>query len=259
MNNPSFAQFFFSRAGLFFILIATGALSYALPHWVNAPSLAIVVGGTLVAVVMQTSLRDVRNAIVALRESMASGQSEGAEPLSRIRHLVDIAHKAKTKGMVFLDNEAARSGDSFLKLALELAVDGHNETEIRRILLTESELAHEKACRSVEVFEAAGAYSPAFGLIGTIVGLVQMLSVVGTGSAMGPGMGLALLTTLYGATFANLVCFPLAGKMKRIVAQDVIVKRITIEAVVSMRKEESVMALEQRLKGFLPALNHSAA
>jgi chemotaxis protein MotA len=259
MNNPSFAHIFFSKAGLLFTILAVAGLAYLAPNWVSAPSLLIVVGGTFAAVLLQTSFADFRNAFSALRDTMSSTESEGSEPLSRIRHLVDIAHKAKTKGMIYLDNEAERSGDSFLKLALELAVDGHNETEIRRILLTESELAHEKASRSVEVFEACGAYSPSFGLIGTIVGLVQMLGSIGNGDAMGPAMGLALLTTLYGATLANLICFPLAGKMKRIVAQDLIVKRITIEAVVSMRKEETVMALEQRLKGFLPALAINAA
>ena len=152
-----------------------------------------------------------------------------------------------------LEHEATAADDQFLKFAVEMTADGQTPDEVRRILETEMRISNDRAFRSVHVFETMGNYAPALGLIGTVIGLIEMLKVLDNPASIGPAMATALVTTFYGAVLANLVFLPIAGKLRNRSEEEAVVKAITVEGIISVGNEENPMLLEQRLQSFLPA------
>lgn len=218
-------------------------------NFIDFPSFLIVVGGTFGATLVNYSLPDVTNALKALK---SAAFTRNYHPQSRIQHLVLLAHAVKRNGILVLETEAANTEDSFMKLALELTVDGQSADDIRRTLETEMKVSNERDQRVVQVFEALGSYSPAMGLIGTLIGLIQMLGGLNDTSSIGPAMSLALVTTFYGAILANILFLPVAGKLKNRNEEALVVKALTIEGAISLSKQESPLFLEQRLQSFMP-------
>jgi chemotaxis protein MotA len=137
-------------------------------------------------------------------------------------------------------------------MGLEISADGQPAEDIKRILETELITSNERAGRVVQVFQTLGQFAPAMGLIGTLVGLIQMLAVLDKPGSIGPAMSIALLTTLYGAVLANLVFIPIAGKLRNRCAEEALVKALTIEGVLSLGRQESAIVVEQRLRSYLP-------
>ena len=214
----------------------------------DLPSFAIVIGGTLGATLVHFSIKDVTNAVRDAREAVLS---LGGSPAARMQYLVDLCHAVRTQGrLVVLAQEAQRVRDPFLKFAMQMAEDGQAPDDVRRILETETKVASDRAHRSVQLFETMGTYAPALGLIGTVIGLIEMLSALSNPSAIGPAMATALVTTLYGAVSANLVFLPLAGKLRNRLEEQSIMKALTIEGIISVTKEENPLLLEQRLQSF---------
>jgi chemotaxis protein MotA len=166
--------------------------------------------------------------------------------------LTEYAQSLKRNGPLVLEREARSVSDPFLRKALELTVDGQAEEDIRRILETEIQSANEQSYRAVQVFQTMGNYAPAMGLIGTLIGLIQMLGSLENPAAVGPAMSVALLTTFYGAILANLFFLPVAGKIRNRSEEEAVVKAITVEGAVSLRREENTIVLEQRLRSFIP-------
>ena len=114
-------------------------------------------------------------------------------------------------------------------------------------------ITSEENQKGIAVFETMGSYAPAMGLIGTLLGLVNMLGSLDDPSKVGPAMSVALLTTFYGAVLANMVFIPLAGKIKNIDASEILLRKITIEGILSLARQESPLIIEQRLQSFMPA------
>lgn len=218
-------------------------------NFFSLSGLAIVLGGTFGATLIHFPAADIRKAYTAFKGVI---HVRHYDPLQRIKHLVALARAVKQKGLMVLEREAQHTEDQFLKLAFEMAVDGVPAHDLRRILETEVRTSINREWRAIQVFETMGNYAPAMGLIGTLIGLIQMLGALNNPSAVGPAMAVALLTTLYGAILANLVFLPIAGKLKSCSEEAGLVKAITIEGVMSLGQEENSIVLEQRLQGFLP-------
>lgn len=212
-------------------------------------AILIVCGGTLGATFVHFSLSDLRWAWTELREVLFTKNSH---PDERITRLVQFAQELKRNGPLTLEREAQSTTDSFLRKALELAVDGRTEEDIRHILETEIRSFSERSWRAVQVFQTMGNYAPAMGLIGTLIGLIQMLGSLDNPATVGPAMSVALVATFYGASLSNLLFLPIAGKIKNRTEEEVVVKAITLEGAVSLRKEENSIVLEQRLQSFIP-------
>lgn len=231
------------------LLVGGGVcLSGDVTSYISISALFIVLGGTVGATLIHYSAEDIATSIKALRCVMFQSS---ANPMKRIQLLVRIAQEVKQQGPLILEDISRKIPDPFLKKGLEVAVDGQDPIVIRKILETEMRTSSEVAQRGVLIFQTMGSYAPALGLIGTLLGLVQMMKGLQDPSTVGPSMAVALLTTLYGAVLANLFFMPLAGKIKNRAEEEIFIKNITLEGVLSIRAAESPIVLEQRLESYL--------
>lgn len=231
-------------------LILTGIYFGGLDKWyVSIFSLLLVLGGTLVAASVNYSKLDLLHAWYALNNLITI---KHFDPRNQIEYFLNLSKLIRKDGLLVLENESRNQYDSFLGQALLLAVDGNSEKEIRRSLNTEIQISYERATRATEVFETMGNFAPAMGLIGTIVGLIQMLGSLSNPESIGPAMALALITTLYGATLANIIFLPIAGKLKLRADSERFIKSISTEAIVSLSKQENPIVLERKLQAFIP-------
>ena len=232
-------------------LIGMGMLigSGRILNFVSLSSALIVFGGTLGATMVNFSPRDLRYGWDAFKSVLFKRPNDAAE---RIRYLMGLSQAVRAHGRIrALESEANHTQDAFLKLALDMTVDGQQGPEVRRILETEMRIANDRAFRAVQVFETMGSYAPALGLIGTVIGLIQMLGALGDPATVGPAMATALVTTFYGAIAANLVLLPVAGKLRNRAEEEAVVKALTIEGIVGVGNEENPLIIEQRLQSYI--------
>ena len=141
--------------------------------------------------------------------------------------------------------------DEFLSKGLQLSVDGLEPQAIQEILETEVEHIQERHKLGADILTTMGIFAPALGMIGTLIGLVQMLQSMDDPSTIGPAMAVALLTTFYGALMANIICLPIAGKLRTRSGEEMMAKELMIEGVMSIAKGENPRILEQKLNAFL--------
>ena len=237
---------------LSFGLLLIGTLSSGrLSSFVDAPSFLLVIGGTIGATLINYSLADIGHTWQALKRLI---RVRKFDPVERIHYLVKLAQAVKGSGLLVLEREARYVEDPFMRMALELAVDNQPADDLRRILETERRTANDHTTKAVQVLETMGAYAPALGLIGTLIGLIQMLGALDNPATVGPAMALALITTFYGAIAANLLFLPLAGKLRNRAGQEAMIKALTIEGTVSLVRQENSIVVEQRLQGYLPRM-----
>jgi len=232
-------------------LLVGGAilLSGHLTRYFDIPGLLLVLGGTFGATLANYSMRELGYAWKAF---LKVAQHQPSDPIERIDRLVRLSQTVRAQGVMVLEREAEYTKDPFIRRSFELVVDATPVEDIRRILETELRSSHERSTRAVQVFETLGTFAPALGLIGTLVGLVQMLGALNDPSTVGPAMGLALLTTLYGAVLANLFFLPVAGKLKLHNGEEWLLKSLSIEGALSLARLENPLVMEQRLQSFLP-------
>ncbi len=221
-------------------------------RFISPVGLLIVLGGTVAATMVHFSFYDLAQSREAL---IGVFFAKSNHAFDRIARFVSLAHSVRHNGLLTLEKEARYTKDSFLRKALEIAVDGQSPEELRRILETEIRAGNDQAGRAVQVFTTMGTYAPAMGLIGTLIGLMSMLGSLDNPATIGPAMAVALTTTLYGAILANLLFLPVAGKIRNRLEEELVVKLLTIEGVISLSKKENPIVIEQRLQSFLP-LNH---
>jgi chemotaxis protein MotA len=214
----------------------------------------LVIGGTLASTLVQFSVRDFQSAMQAARIAVCV---RADTPGDRMGYLVHLSRRVKDEGVLVLEDEAVAATDSFLRLGLELTVDGQSPDDIRRILKNEIRTSSDQAWRNVQVWETMGNFAPAMGLIGTLIGLIQMLGSLQDAATIGPSMSLALVATLYGSVSANLFFFPLAGKLRVIAQEREQTKEITVEGLLSVARAESPIMLEQRLQSFTSVAGNS--
>ncbi len=239
-------------AGLSCMLILAGVASGgSVLKFLDVPSFLLVIGGTIGAVMIHFSFEELGHAWQQFKKVL---RIQSYDPVGRIEYMVRLAQAVKANGPMHLEHEAGRLEDNFLRMALELAVDNQPADDIRRILETERRTSIEHASKAVQVFETMGAYAPALGLIGTLIGLIQMLGALDNPAAVGPAMSLALITTFYGAIAANLIFIPIAGKLRNRHEQESLMKALTIEGTISLSKQEGSIMMEQRLQSYLPRM-----
>jgi chemotaxis protein MotA len=235
-----------SAFGLVCIAIFMGG---GLQLFINIPSLMIVVGGTLGATMINYPLRDVFGVIKVVKKALFARNFSVAELIKRF---VVFAQKSRKEGILALENEIKQVNDEFLKKGVQLAIDGLEPQEICDILETEVEFVRSRHQLGAEIFSTMGAYAPALGMIGTLIGLVQMLQTMDDPSKIGPAMAVALLTTFYGSIMANIICLPISGKLKTRSKEEVLTKEMAIQGIVSLSNGDNPRILEQKLQAFIP-------
>ncbi|MDK2896270.1 MAG: chemotaxis protein MotA [Candidatus Atribacteria bacterium] len=215
--------------------------------YVSYSALLITGGGALAATLISFRFEQVLKAFhlfrIAMREKLPS-------PSEIILILVSLAEKARKEGLLALEEESDRLDDLFFKKGIQLVVDGTDPQLVKSIMETELAFLEERHRTGRSIFETMGAFAPAFGLIGTLVGLVAMLVNLNDPSRVGPGMAVALLTTLYGAVIANLFCLPVANKLKLRNEEEVLLKEVIIEGILSIQAGDNPRIVEEKLKSF---------
>jgi chemotaxis protein MotA len=235
-----------SAFGLVWIAIFMGG---GIQLFINIPALMIVVGGTLGATMINYPLRDVFGVFKVVKKALFARNISVAELIKRF---MAFAQKSRKEGILALEAEIKEVNDEFLKKGVQLAIDGLEPQEINDILETEVEFVRSRHQLGAEIFSTMGTFSPALGMIGTLIGLVQMLQTMDDPSRVGPAMAIALLTTFYGSIIANIVCLPISGKLRTRSKEEVLTKEMAIQGIVSLSNGDNPRILEQKLQAFIP-------
>ena len=236
--------------GLVGVCIVVGTaivLGGSVAAFVNAPSLVLVLGGTLLVTLMKFSVPQFLNATkVAIKAFIY----RVPEPEHLIDKSIELANQARASGLLAL--EEADIPDEFFRKAVNLVVDGHDPEVVRQILSKDLDLTLKRHRDGQAIFKAIGDAAPAMGMIGTLIGLVQMLGSMNDPKQIAPAMAIALLTTLYGAVIANLVAIPLADKLALRSADERLAKSLIIDAVMSIQDGQHPRVMQDLLQNYLP-------
>src|SRR5271155_317868 len=216
----------------------------------------IVFGGTLGAVMLQFPLATVLRAFKKAIQVFIGKKKDGDEAL---KQMIDFANKARRSGIVSLDQDLSKIHDPFLKQAIMLAVDGTEPSELRKIMEIQIENRAEDEERIPAVFESAGGFSPTIGIIGAVLGLIQVMQHLDKIDEVGKGIAVAFVATIYGVGAANLILLPSAGKLKLHIQEERIIREMTLEGVVSILEGMNPRMLEEKLLGFLTEAREPAA
>ena len=216
----------------------------------------IVFGGTLGAVLLQFPLPIV---IQAFRRFGSVFVTPRQNHQKTIQRLVEYAQKARREGIVSLDRELPNIDNPFLKKSLMLAVDGTEPQELRKIMELELDNQAEYEDQVPQVFESAGGFAPTIGIIGAVLGLIQVMQHLDKIDEVGKGIAVAFVATIYGVGSANLLYLPVAGKMKIRIREEQIAREMTLEGVASILEGMNPRMLETMLLGFLVEASLSGA
>jgi len=208
----------------------------------------IVLGGTIGAVMVQFPLNVV---LAAGKNLMRVFFAKSTDPSELIKELVRYANKARKDGIVSLDAELPNIQDPFLKKSLMLAVDGTEPHELRKMMELELDNKEETEERVPQVFESAGGFSPTIGIIGAVLGLIQVMQHLENIDEVGKGIAVAFVATIYGVGSANLFFLPAAGKLKIRIREEHVLREMTLEGVISILEGMNTRMLETKLLGYL--------
>jgi chemotaxis protein MotA len=235
--------------GFAFILGGILVSGYSLGTYIDVTSILITIGGSFSALMVANPLGRVRK-VMTFFNVAARNQKLFIDEI--IPRLVTFSEKSRREGLLSLEDDIESLDDEFFKQGIQLVVDGTDPDVIKRILYNEMNQITERHAGGIKLFDDWGKFAPAFGMIGTLFGLVGMLSSLGDQSGIGAGMSAALITTFYGAILANLIFIPIKGKLEDKDAQEALVKEIIIEGILSIQTGDNPRIVEQKLLAFLP-------
>ena len=220
----------------------------ALKNMVDSASIIITVGGSISGVLAAHKLPDFINGLKGITLTF---KEKAEDPAETIKKIIDLSNVARKEGLLALEEAANDIEDDFMKKGVMLVVDGTDPDLVRGILETELVSIEERHKSKISFWEDLGAMGPAWGMIGTLIGLVNMLYEMDDPSSIGPSMAVALITTLYGSLLANWICTPVATKLKLNNANEITMKEIAIEGLLSIQAGENPRVIEEKLKSFL--------
>lgn len=234
-------------AAIAFVVISV-SLGGSLQSFYNPPSIMITFGGAFAATMVSYPINKFLNSLKAIRLVFKNKVLSEAEIIKKIIELSNIARK---EGLLALEEATESIDDDFMKKGVLLIVDGTDPELVRNILETELIFIQGRHKDVAGFWEKLGEMGPAWGMIGTLIGLVNMLQKLEDPSTIGPAMAVALLTTLYGSMLANLVALPFANKLGVKSASEVLLKEVMIEGLLSIQAGENPRVIEEKLKAFL--------
>ncbi|CDQ18324.1 flagellar motor protein MotP [Halobacillus karajensis] len=216
--------------------------------FIQLSSILIVLGGLGAAILVNFNISEVKLTIRVAKEAFKTSDMNVKELMALF---VRLSEKARREGLLALETELEEVEDPFIKKGILLAVDGIQPEVINDIMKAEIVAVEERHQRGRAIIETAGEYAPAWGMIGTLIGLVLMLQSLTNPSTLGPQMAVALLTTFYGTLLANLVFIPMAGKLENKTYHEIFLKQIIIEGVMGVQDGQNPRILEEKLSAFL--------
>jgi len=215
--------------------------------FVNVPSILVVVGGTFGVTLMRITLADF---LGSFKVGLKAFLYKMDNPLKLIEEAVEMANIARKEGLLAL--EGRDISNEFLQKGISLCIDGHSPEIVNNLLSKDINLAIERHTKGADMFKAMAIYAPAMGMIGTLIGLVQMLSNMSDPAAIGPAMAVALLTTLYGAVIANAFASPMAEKLILISNAEKLNKALILESISAIQDGTNPRVMQQLLNAYLP-------
>ena len=243
--------------GMIIFGIVTGDEGFgAIKHFLHAQSFIITVGGTFACILAMNPIQDF---ISGLKSFTLIFKTPSLDTPQIIKKIIDLSNIARKEGLLSLEEAAADLDDAFLKKGILLIVDGTDPELVRGILETELTCIEDRHKKRIDFWMNIAAMGPAWGMIGTLIGLILMLQNLSDASTIGPNMATALITTLYGSMLANWIGTPVATKLKANSENESMVKEIMIEGLLSIQAGENPRVIEEKLKSFLAPKDRASA
>lgn len=244
-------------ATLLGLVIALGLMLYsimldnpaAIIGFLDLPSALITFGGAFM--IMLASSKNIADFVAGLKSFSLVLKPLNLNQTEVIRNIINLSNVARKDGLLALEEASAGIEDPFLKKGVLLIVDGTDPELVRSILETEIICIEDRHKSKIGFWDGLASMGPAWGMIGTLIGLVNMLANLNDPSAIGPAMAIALLTTFYGSFLANWLCAPVSNKLKSNNAEEIMLKGIMVEGILSIQAGENPRVIEEKLKSFL--------
>jgi len=251
-------------AGISIIFIGINQSGGSLYWFFNLNSILIVVGGTFAATMVNLPLKALKNLPKILSNVF---RADDADYDSIIEEIVIKAQKAKKDGLLSLEADLPKMREGFFKNGIELAINERESSRLRTFLNLELNNISSRHIAGQELFLYMASYAPAFGMLGTVLGLIVMMNNFSSGGGSASesldvaerfaellaGMGLALITTFYGVFFANMIFLPIGGKLKRLSENEMMLKSIVVEGIISIHAREHPILIREKLMTFIPS------
>ncbi len=246
-------------SGAFFIvfslILSAGFEMGKVMKIVDPASLMITVGGTIAATLIGYPIPRIIN---SLKTMGIIFKPPNIDPQDSIKKIIDLANLARKDGLLALEEAANSMDDIFLQKGIMLIVDGTDPELVKSILETEMAYIEGRHNNARGVWDFMGSMGPAYGMIGTLIGLIMMLQDMSDPDKLGPSMAIAMITTFYGSVLANFLCSPVSNKLKIFSADEMLIKEVLIEGMLSIQAGENPRIIEEKLKSFLsPTLRTS--
>lgn len=247
--------------GLCIVLVVYGILVgqsgfSVLMNFIHAPSVFITLGGSFCSVlIMAPSLKGFIAQLKSIKLIMKVQPSNEEETIKTIIGLSNIARK---EGLLALEEAANGIDDEFLKKGVLLIVDGTDPELVRSIMETELNCIEDRHSSITGFWDSLAAAGPAWGMIGTLIGLINMLQKMDDPKQIGPNMAVALITTFYGSVLANWICIPISNKLKSKNSNEIMIKELMVEGLLSIQAGENPRVIEEKLKSFLSPTRREA-
>lgn len=220
----------------------------ALSNFIDAQSALITLGGAFGATLISNKLGDFIN---GLKGILIAIKDKKQDQTAVIKKIIELSNVARKEGLLALEEAAGNLDDPFMAKGILLIVDGTEPDLVRAILETELSCIEERHKKVINVWETLAGMGPAWGMIGTLIGLINMLQKLDDIAMVGPNMAVALITTMYGSMLANWIALPVAGKLKTNNALEITLKEVMIEGLLSIQAGENPRVIEEKLKSFL--------
>lgn len=245
MDLSTIIGFFFGTAMILWAMVGGGG---GLAIFISIPSAAMVVGGSIAALMIANPLSQVMKIGGLLRHTI---NVQNFEVERIITSLVKFSEKARRDGLLALEDELEMVEEEFMRKGIQFVVDGTDPEIIKSMLYNEVNQLQERHAVGIKIFDNWGFLAPAFGMIGTLAGLIAMLANLSDADAIGSGMSLALITTMYGSILANFLMIPIKLKLEGRDAEEILVKEIIMEGILSIQSGDNPRILEAKLVSFL--------
>ena len=237
---------------LCFVMLIFGIISSAgvggFGEYIDVPSMIITFGGSFAATLTSVSMADY---IGGLKSFTLIFKAPALDTAAMIQKIIELSNVARKEGLLSLEEAASDMDEQFLKKGILLIVDGTDPDLVRAIMETELISIEGRHKNRIGFWDTLAAMGPAWGMIGTLVGLVDMLYHMEDPSSLGPSMAVALITTLYGSLLANWICTPVSNKLKADNSDEMMLKEVMIEGLLSIQAGENPRVIEEKLKSFL--------
>lgn len=249
LNVAGVTGFWLCLCAILFGIITNGGLR-TIMNFIHIPSLIVTLGGALFAVMATAdSFEDYLDGIKSIYYAYQKLPNTTEQVTEQIIEMSDMARK---EGLLYLEEYADKIEDEFFSKSVRLIVDGSSPELVRDILESEMQHREERNQRRIRFWKDLGSYGPAWGMVGTLLGLINMMRAMGSDvGAIGSGMSLALVTTLYGSILANWICIPVARKLEKNSEQESLVMEVIVEGMLSVQAGENSRIIKEKFKSIL--------